>query len=64
MLLAPHFAAALLARDVTEGTTADRDREFKFDFVLTYDLTTVTTAARTLMSRIPVTEREPQLGER
>lgn len=52
VVLTPHFAAALLARDVTDGRpTADRDR--RFEFVLTYDRETVTAAARSLMNRIP-----------
>ncbi|WP_111766943.1 EAL domain-containing protein [Nakamurella deserti] len=52
VVLTPHFAAALLARDVTEGRpTADRDR--RFEFALTYDRETVTAAARSLMGRMP-----------
>jgi DICT domain-containing protein len=51
VVLAPHFAAALLARDITEGLRAtDRDRQF--EFALTYDRDTVTAAARSLMTRI------------
>lgn len=49
IVLAPHFAAALLARDLHTGPTED-DRSF--EFVLTYDRDIVEAAARTLMSRI------------
>ena len=52
VVLTPHFAAALLAREVTRGRPAvDADRQFAF--VLTYDRATVTAAARSLMCRMP-----------
>ncbi len=48
-VLGPHFAAALLARDL--GDTGP-DRERCFEFALTYDRDTVQAAARALVSRI------------
>jgi EAL domain-containing protein (putative c-di-GMP-specific phosphodiesterase class I) len=50
VVLAPHFAAALLARDLAAEDVPDRERVF--EFALTYDRTTVVAAARALMSRI------------
>lgn len=48
-VLAPHFAAALLARDLgDDGPDADR----RFEFALTYDRERVAAAARSLMSHI------------
>lgn len=52
VVLTPHFAASLLARDVT-GDSPIPDRDRQFEFALTYDRDTVTTAARSLMARIP-----------
>ena len=49
VVLAPHFAAALLARDLGDDGP---DNEREFQFVLTYDRSTVEAAARSLMSRI------------
>ncbi len=49
IVLAPHFAAALLARDLKDGTT---EQNRTFEFALTYDRETVEHAARSLMSRI------------
>ncbi len=52
-VLAPNFAAALIARDLN-STGADYDRSF--EYALTYDRPTVEAAARSLMSRIrPIT---------
>lgn len=48
-VLAPHFAAALLARDL--GDTGP-ERERMFEFALTYDREVVADAAQSLMSRI------------
>ncbi len=48
-VLAPHFAAALIARDL--GYPA-ADNERSFEFALTYDRNTVEAAARSLMSRV------------
>jgi len=48
-VLAPHFAAALLARDLG---SAGADSERSFEFALTYDRNTVEAAARSLMSRV------------
>ena len=50
VVLAPHFAAALLARDVSAEGVPDRRRVF--DFALTYDRPAVVAAARVLMSRV------------
>ena len=49
VVLAPHFAAALIAREI--GLTAP-DMERTFEFVLTYDRATVESAAQSLMARI------------
>ena len=48
-VLAPHFAAALLARD--RGSTGP-DMHRSFDFVLTYDRNIVEAATRSLISRV------------
>ncbi|WP_432561411.1 EAL domain-containing protein [Kineococcus sp. SYSU DK003] len=49
VVLAPHFAAALLAKDLgDEG----HDRERMFDYALTYDRATVAAAAHSLLSRV------------
>ena len=49
VVLAPHFAAALLARDLGD---AGPDLERTFEFALTYDRETVARAARSLLSRV------------
>ncbi|WP_309229660.1 MULTISPECIES: EAL domain-containing protein [unclassified Blastococcus] len=49
VVLGPHFAAALLARDLG-STGPDADRQF--EYALTYDRATVVEAARALLSRI------------
>jgi DICT domain-containing protein len=49
IVLAPHFAAALIAREIDSGMP-DLDRSF--EFVLTYDRATVEAAAQSLMARI------------
>ena len=57
VVLAPHFAAALLARDLgDDGPDAGRT----FEFALTYDRDAVVAAARSLMSRVLMT-RQPEL---
>ncbi|MEP6979464.1 MAG: EAL domain-containing protein [Nakamurella sp.] len=48
-VLAPHFAAALIAREVP---TTRVDEERSFEFALTYDRDVVEDAARSLMSRV------------
>jgi EAL domain-containing protein (putative c-di-GMP-specific phosphodiesterase class I) len=48
-VIAPHFAAAFVARDLGDEV-ADMDR--RFDFVLTYDRELATAAARALMHRL------------
>lgn len=56
VVLAPHFSAALLARDLHPATgpqqssTPDRAREF--DFALTYDRDLVCRAAESLLARV------------
>ena len=50
VVLAPHFAAALLARDLSDGDVPDLERTF--EFALTYDRDVVMAAAHSLMSRI------------
>jgi diguanylate cyclase (GGDEF)-like protein/PAS domain S-box-containing protein len=49
VVLAPHFAAALLARDLG-GEAPDLERTF--EFALTYDRDVVVAAAQSLMSRV------------
>jgi DICT domain-containing protein len=49
VVLTPHFAAALLARDLGD-TCADEDR--RFSYALTYDRNTVVKAAGALLSRV------------
>ncbi|SDP49571.1 EAL domain, c-di-GMP-specific phosphodiesterase class I (or its enzymatically inactive variant) [Nakamurella panacisegetis] len=49
IVLAPHFACALVARDLGDNGPDD---EREFEFALTYDRPTVEAAARALMSRI------------
>lgn len=57
VVLAPHFAAALLARDLgDDGPDAGRT----FEFALTYDRDAVVAAARSLMSRM-LRSRQPDL---
>lgn len=59
VVLAPHFAAALLARDL--GDTGP-ERERTFEYALTYQRTTVSAAARSLLSRVaPRTAAVPEL---
>lgn len=50
VVLAPHFAAALLAHDLGDDDSDDRQRRFRF--ALTYDRDTVCAAARSLMARV------------
>jgi diguanylate cyclase (GGDEF)-like protein/PAS domain S-box-containing protein len=49
VVLAPHFSAALLARDLGEDGP---DMERTFEFALTYDRDTVVRAAHELLSRV------------
>ncbi len=57
VVLAPHFAAALLARDLG-GTGPDAEREF--EYAVTFDRDAVVNAAHGLLSRIaPVAAPEP-----
>ncbi len=49
VVLAPHFSAALLARDLGDDGA---DRERRFDYVLTYDRATVVRAAAALLDRV------------
>lgn len=54
VVLAPHFAAALLARDLGDDVP---ERRRRFEFALTYDRDVVAGAAASLMSRVlPGTE--------
>lgn len=48
VVLAPHFAGALVALDLGAGPDVER----RFDFALTYDRDLVVTAARSLMRRV------------
>lgn len=49
VVLSPHFAAALLARDLCD---VGRDRERTFEFALTYDRDTVVRATQALLGRV------------
>ncbi len=51
-VLAPHFSAALLARDLGDQGP---DRSRRFEFALTYERETVAAAAESLLSRIAPT---------
>jgi len=53
-VLAPHFAAVLIARDLAPAGDdgGDEDQDRFFEFALTYDRNVVEAAARTLMSRV------------
>ncbi len=62
VVLGPHFAAALLARDLG-STGPDPDRQF--EYALTYDRPTVVHAARALLSRVvprPSAASDPATG--
>ncbi|HWI70617.1 MAG TPA: hypothetical protein VNT55_01580, partial [Baekduia sp.] len=50
VVLGPHFAAALVGRDLGDTECPDADRRFAFTTV--YDRALVIAAARTLLSRI------------
>lgn len=57
IVLAPHFSAALLARDLGDSGP---DLERRFEFALTYDRDTVSAAAESLLSRVaPVSPQYP-----
>jgi EAL domain-containing protein (putative c-di-GMP-specific phosphodiesterase class I) len=49
-VISPHFAAAMVARDLGDTNVPDMQR--RFDFCLTYDRTLVASAARALMANI------------
>jgi diguanylate cyclase (GGDEF)-like protein len=60
VVLAPHFSAALLARDLGDKGP---DRHRRFEFALTYDRTTVISAAQSLLSRVlPADWIEPEFA--
>ena len=48
-VVGPHFAAALVSRDL--GDTGDDDKR-RFDYVITYDRDIVVEVARSLMGRL------------
>ena len=50
VVVAPHFAAAVVARDLGDPPGDDMDR--RFDFCLTYDRELAIEAATTLLGRI------------
>jgi EAL domain-containing protein (putative c-di-GMP-specific phosphodiesterase class I) len=50
IVIAPHFAAAFVARDLGDDTGDDMSR--RFDFCLTYDRALAVEAARSLLARI------------
>jgi DICT domain-containing protein len=49
-VIAPHFAAAFVARDLGDSCVKDMGR--RFGFCLTYDRALAVEAARALMARI------------
>ncbi len=51
-MLAPHFAGALIAREVPGEREPSCQADRTFDFAVTYDRTTVLMAAESLMSRV------------
>ncbi|MEO6880111.1 MAG: EAL domain-containing protein [Mycobacteriaceae bacterium] len=56
VVLGPHFAGALLSRDVGDDVGADAtDPDRRFDYVVTYDRDTVLAAATLLLGRVPTT---------
>ncbi len=60
VVLSPHFSAALLARDLgplAAGGRREMDREF--EYVLTYERTTVVAAAHSLLSRVAPQDDAP-----
>ncbi len=58
-VVAPHFAAAFVARDLGDEC-ADMDR--RFEFVITYDRALAVRAARSMMRRLALPDRVPQLS--
>jgi diguanylate cyclase (GGDEF)-like protein/PAS domain S-box-containing protein len=63
VVLGPHFAAALIARDL-EDADADAESERGFDYVVTHDREIVVRAARALMARIPPRAAGAAVGNR
>ncbi|MDQ1650283.1 MAG: hypothetical protein QOG60_2340, partial [Frankiaceae bacterium] len=61
IVLGPHFAAALIARDLED---ADEESERGFDYVVTHDRELVIRAARALMARIPPRAAAAEVGNR
>ena len=57
-VVAPHFAAAFVARDLGDDC-ADMDR--RFEFVITYDRGLAVRAARSMMRRLALPDRVAQL---
>ena len=54
VVIAPHFAAAFVARDLGDASGQDMDR--RFDFCLTYERDLAVQAARALLARIAPAE--------
>lgn len=52
LTLGPHTAAALLAREHSYAGGRPREEDRRFDFVITYDRSLVTAAARNLLGRM------------
>ncbi|MEA2309743.1 MAG: hypothetical protein QOI65_2029 [Thermoleophilaceae bacterium] len=50
IVVSPHFAAAFVARDLSDEGVSDESR--RFDFLMTYDRELVVTAARALMLKV------------
>ena len=55
VVVAPHFAAALLARDLDGSDSGRPEHERRFAFALTYDREVVTRAAQGLLARVRAT---------
>lgn len=56
VVVGPHFAGALLARDLGDGGP---DAQRRFDYLVTYDRTTVLAAAALLMHQVPSAPDRP-----
>ena len=58
-MLAPHFSAALLARDLGD---AGPDTQRRFEFALSYDRAVVSAAAESLLSRVVPVENQRRVA--
>ncbi|MBJ7471345.1 MAG: hypothetical protein JHD16_08575, partial [Solirubrobacteraceae bacterium] len=58
IVVSPHFAAAMVARDL--GDRRDRDMDRRFGYYLTYDRAVCVEAARQIMARISPADDSPR----